>query len=235
MWHMHWLGMIIGKLGGEPDLTPAPYPYDPTNRKTIFASYVAYEKKLIPHYLKEAEIVDDPHIKRVLRREAWESEIHAQKFQRTHDKLTVDQAGTLPGAENELPEAFMEKIQRIVEAKYTQMLQAVRDAWVYQDQGFSGWRIIDFSFTKMKQLAHMAEQVAENGMEPRLKKGAILTGATIGTALKNALESVRATRNMHMDLQNDPEAKKHAGLMINLDLSLKQEVYEADEIEGWLK
>ncbi len=78
MWHMHWLGMIIGRLGGEPDLTPAPYPYDPTNRKTIFRSYVAYENKLIPHYLKEADLMDDPHIKRVLQREAWESEMHAK-------------------------------------------------------------------------------------------------------------------------------------------------------------
>ncbi|MEJ2068155.1 MAG: hypothetical protein P8Y09_09485, partial [Deltaproteobacteria bacterium] len=36
MWHMHWLGMAIGQLGGEPNLSPAPYPYDPTNRATIF-------------------------------------------------------------------------------------------------------------------------------------------------------------------------------------------------------
>ena len=26
MWHMHWLGMIIGELGGEPNFKPAPYP-----------------------------------------------------------------------------------------------------------------------------------------------------------------------------------------------------------------
>jgi bacterioferritin (cytochrome b1) len=50
MWHMHWLGMSIGKLGGEPNFKPAPYPYDPTNRSTIFRSYVEYEEKLIPHY-----------------------------------------------------------------------------------------------------------------------------------------------------------------------------------------
>ena len=73
MWHMHWLGMIIGRLGGEPNLAPAPYPYDPTNRATIFKSYVDYELKLIPHYNGEADKVDDPHIKRVLQREAWES------------------------------------------------------------------------------------------------------------------------------------------------------------------
>ena len=235
MWHMHWLGMIIGKLGGEPDLKPAPYPYDPTNRKTIFKSYVAYEKKLIPHYMKEADQIDDPHIKRVLQREAWESEMHAKKFQRTHDKLSPDQASSLPGEENELPDSFAEKLQNIAAVKYTQMLQALRDAWVFQEKELSGWQIIDFSFTKMKQLAHIAEPVAENGLEPRLEKGNIITAPAIGAALQNALESVRKTRVLHADIEKDPEAQKHSGLMINLDLSVKQEGYEAEEIEDWLK
>lgn len=235
MWHMHWLGMIIGKMGGEPNFTPAPYPYDPTNRKTIFKSYVAYEKKLIPHYMKEADLVDDPHIQRVLQREAWESEVHAKKFQKIHDKLTPEQAETLPGEKNELSESLVEKIQTIVEAKYTQMLSAIRDAWVFQDIGISGWQIIDFSFTKMKQLAHMAEEVAENGIEPRLKTGNIITAPVIGVALQNSLESVRSTCGLHADLKNDSEAQKHSGLMANLDLSMKQETYEADEIKDWLK
>jgi bacterioferritin len=235
MWHMHWLGMIIGKMGGEPDLIPAPYPHDPTNRKTLFKSYVAYEEKLIPHYMKEVDLMDDPHIKRVLQREAWESEIHAKKFQKIHDKLTQEQAESLPGEENELPESLVEKIQTIVEAKYTHMLQAIRDAWVFQSNGLSGWQIIDFSFTKMKQLAHIAEEAAENGIEPRLNKGNIITAPAIGAALKNSLESVRTTRALHKDMQIDPEAQKHSGLMASLALSVKQETYEAEEIEDWLK
>ncbi len=122
-----------------------------------------------------------------------------------------------------------------MEVKYTQMLQAIRDAWIFQGNRLSGWQIMDFSFTKMKQLAHMAEEVAENGLEPRLIKGNISTSASIGVALKNSLESVRSTRDLHADIQKDPEAQKHSGLLTNLDLSLKQETYEAEEIEDWLK
>lgn len=235
MWHMHWLGMIIGQLGGEPDMKPAPYPYDPTNRKTIFKSYVDYELKLIPHYMKQAESVDDPHIKRVLQREAWESEMHAKKFQRTHDKLTPDKALGLPGEENTLPESFIQSIQQIVEFKYNQMLQAVRDAWVFQSNGRSGWQIIDFSFTKMKHLAHMSEQVAENGIAPKLKVGALSHSASIGLALQHALESVQKSRELHLKLKNDTETQKHSGLIINLDLAVQQEIYEADEIKDWMK
>ena len=235
MWHMHWLGMIIGRLGGEPNLAPAPYPYDPTNRATIFKSYVDYELKLIPHYNGEADKVDDPHIKRVLQREAWESEYHARKFQRILDKMTPEQAEGLPDEENELPEDFIERLQGLVASKYTEMLQHIRSSWVFQQESIVGWQLMDFAMTKMKQLAHLAEEVAENGIAPRFEVGKIDLSASIGTALKTGLEDVRGAREEHITFQGESETQKHAGLLLSLDLALKQEEYEAAEIEDWSK
>jgi bacterioferritin len=235
MWHMHWLGMIIGRLGGEPNLTPAPYPYDPTNRATIFKSYVDYELKLIPHYNGEADKVDDPHIKRVLQREAWESEYHARKFQRILDKMTPEQAEGLPDEENELPEEFVERLQGLVTSKYTEMLQHIRSSWVFQQESIVGWQLMDFAMTKMKQLAHLAEEVAENGIAPRFKAGQIDLSASVGVALKKGLEDVRGAREEHLKFQEESETQKHAGLLLSLDLALKQEEYEAAEIEDWSK
>ncbi len=84
MWHFHWLEMIIGKLGDEPNFTPAQYPYDPTSGTTILRSYIEYEEKLIPHYGGEAEKVDDPHIRLVLEREARKSATHAINLDLTY-------------------------------------------------------------------------------------------------------------------------------------------------------
>ena len=235
MWHMHWLGMIIGRLGGEPNLAPAPYPYDPTSRATIFKSYVNYELKLIPHYNGEADKVDDPHIKRVLQREAWESEYHARKFQRILDKMTPEQAEGLPDEENELPEEFVERLQGLVTSKYTEMLQHIRSSWVFQQESIVGWQLMDFAMTKMKQLAHLAEEVAENGIAPRFKAGQIDLSASVGVALKKGLEDVRGAREEHLKFQEESETQKHAGLLLSLDLALKQEEYEAAEIEDWSK
>ncbi len=235
MWHMHWLGMIIGRLGGEPDLTPAPYPFNPDNRATIFKSYVEYELKLVPHYNGQADKVDDPHIKRVLQREAWESEYHARKFQRILDKLSPEQAEGLPGEENELPAEFVERLQGLVEGKYTEMLQHIRTSWVFQQEGILGWQTMDFAMTKMKQLAHLAEEVAENGIVPRFEMGEIEESASVGLALKKGLEDVRSAREEHLKFQGEGETQKHAGLLLNLDLALKQEEYEAAEIQDWNK
>lgn len=234
MWHMHWLGMIIGKLGGEPDMTPAPYPHDPTNRATIFQSYIDYEKKLVPHYEAEADMVDDPHIRRVLLREAYESDYHALKFKKILDKLSSDEASGLPGEDNELSEALVERIQQSVTAKYRQMLQTIRDAWVFQSKGEPAWQRMDFSMTKMKQLAHSAEEIAENGLTPRLTTGRIIPAASLSEALANGLEDVRKTIEIHEGLAADSEAKEHGGLMTNLDLTLRQEKYESEELRDGL-
>lgn len=235
MWHMHWLGMVVGKLGGEPNLNPAPYPYDPTNRATIFKSYVEYEKHLIPHYNSEAEKVDDPHIKRVLQREAWESAMHAKKFERMLNKLDKKEAEGVPGEENELPDDYVEKIQSLVEYKYNLMLRHIRDSWVFQKEDMFGWKLMDFSMTQMKQLAHLSEPVAENGIPPRLNVQPLNLSSSLGAALSKTLEDVESSIKRHQALRNEEETQKHAGEIVNLELSIDQETYQADEIKDWLK
>ncbi|MEA1867486.1 MAG: ferritin-like domain-containing protein [Thermodesulfobacteriota bacterium] len=235
MWHFHWLGMIIGKLGGEPNFTPAPYPYDPTSRATILRSYIEYEERLIPHYGGEAEKMDNPHIKRVLEREAWESAIHARKFQRKLDKLSPEEAASLPGGESQLPEELLDKLQAEVTSKYTEMLQHLRTSWVFQKDEIMGWKIMDQAMEKMKHLAHFAEDIAEDGIAPKLKPGEIDRSNAIGLALKRALEDVSTARKRHLKLRENSEVRKHSGLVINLDLTIHQEEYQGAEIEDWSK
>jgi bacterioferritin len=231
MWHMHWLGMIISQLGGEPNFTPAPYPYDPTNRATIFKSYVEYEERLIPHYNAEADMVDDLHIKRVLQREAWESAIHARKFQRILGKLRPEEAKAVPGGELELPREFLNRLQEEVTDKYNEMLQHIRYSWVFQKKGFLSWQLMDQAMEKMKQIAHFAEDIGGNGISPQFNPGQIDKSTAISKALKKAMNDVRAARERHMKLREDNEFKKHGGLVINLDLTLQQEQYQASELE----
>jgi len=235
MWHMHWLGMIVCRLGGEPELKPGPYPFDPKNRATMLKSYVAYEEKLIPHYNAEAEQVSDPHIKRVLKREAWESAIHARRFQRMLDKLSPKDAKSAPGGEPELPAVFMDALQKELAAKYTEMWQHIRMSWVFQKSGVKGWGLMDQAMEKMKQLALFAEAVAENGAVPRLTLGKIDKSQAVGLALQRALEDVDKSRKRHLKLQKDEEFKKHSGLVLKMDLTVQQEAYQADELKDWLK
>jgi bacterioferritin len=235
MWHMHWLGMIICQLGGEPNFKPAPYPYDPTNRATIFESYVVYEEKLIPHYNAEADLVDDPHIRRVLQREAWESAIHARKFQRIRNKLTAAQAKTAPGAERELPKEFIDMLQKEVTGKYNEMLQHIRYSWLVQKQGTRGWNLMDQAMEKMKQIAHFAEDIGANGIPPLFKPGRIDLSKTAEAMMKKASADAMKSHKRHARLSKDRELNKHEGMVINLDLTIQQEKYQAAELSDMAK
>ena len=235
MWHMHWLGMIIGQLGGSFNFKPAPYPYDPTNRATIFRSYVAYEQKLIPHYNREADMVNDPHIKRVLKREAWESAYHAKKFQRILDKLSPDQARTAPGGERELPASFLDVLQKETTGKYHEMLQHIGYAWALQKKSLSAWNLMDQAMVKMKQLSHFAEDIGGNGVPVTFKPGKIEITKDFGKSFKKAAGDVLKSHGRHKKLIRDSEFQKHAGLVINLDLTIQQEQYEAEELGDIIK
>ena len=95
--------------------------------------------------------------------------------------------------------------------------------------------MMDFAMTKMKQLAHLAEQAAENGITPRFEARGLEKNESIEAALQKGLEDVRAAREEHLKFQGESETRKHAGLLLSLDLALKQEDYEAAEIEDWAK
>lgn len=235
MWHMHWLGLIIGKLGGEPNFTPGPYPFDPTSRASLLKSYIEYEERLIPHYHGEAEKVDDPHIRRVLHREAWESEIHARRFQRLLDKLSPEDANGLPKGGFELPAAFLEMLQTELNSKYNEMLQHLRLSWLSTKDANMGWALMDQSMEKMKQLALFAEAVAEDGSVPRMKPGSMNAGQTVDLIFKKAIKDVREALSRHTILREDGEFQKHSGLVIKMDLAVQQEAWQAEEMGDWLK
>lgn len=232
---MHWLGMIIGELGGEPDFSIGPYPFDPSSRATMLQSYIQYEGKLIPHYNAEAEKVDDPHIRRVLKREAWESAIHALRFQRLIEKLSPEDAGSLPEGGHELPPAFAEKLQGELLKKYTEMLQHIRTSWVFQDEEKTGWRIMDQAMEKMKHLAIFAEALAEDGASLPFKAGPINMSRAIGDALQKAVDDLQAAGGRYRTLQKDEELRKHSGIVMKMDLAVQQVEYQKEEIKDWLK
>jgi hypothetical protein len=71
-------------------------------------------------------------------------------------------------------------------------------------------------------------------MTPRFELGEIEKSTSIVMALEKIVEQLRESRDRHIQLAGDPEVQKHKGFMINLDLTLKQEKYEQEEIEDWI-
>jgi hypothetical protein len=65
--------------------------------------------------------------------------------------------------------------------------------------------------------------------------GEIEKSTSVGLALEKALKDVRSAREEHLKFRGESETQKHAGLLLSLDLAVKQEEYESAEIEDWIK
>jgi bacterioferritin len=201
----------------------------------MLQSYIKYEGNLIPHYNAEAEKVDDPHIRRVLRREAWESAIHALRFQRLIEKLSPEERNALPEGDHEMPASFVEKLQDELLKKYTEMLQHIRTSWVFQNENRAGWRIMDQAMEKMKHLAIFAEALAEDGADLNFKAGSINMSRAIGEAFQKAIADLQAGGERYRSLQKDKELLKHSGIVLKMDLAVQQIDYQKEEITDWMK
>jgi bacterioferritin len=94
---------------------------------------------------------------------------------------------------------------------------------------------MDQAMEKMKHLAHFAEDVAGNGLDPRFEAGKMDMSKAAGQALNKALEDVGDSLKRHQRLQKEGETQKHGGLVINLDLTAQQEEYQGAEIKDWIK
>jgi len=138
------------------------------------------------------------------------------------------QPSYLPGEANGLTAELAGLIQQSVAVKYQQMLQTLRGAWVHQDQAIGAWQRMDFPMTKMKQLAHSAEEVAENGMAPDFSAAALELPGTFNAVLNKTVTDLKVSMAFHNRIRANAEAQKHSGLMSSLDLTFRQEQYEAD-------
>ena len=124
------------------------------------------------------------------------------------------------------------KLQDEVTSKYNEMLQHIRYSWVMKKKnGTLSWQLMDQAMEKMKQLAHFAEDIAENGIPVQFKPGKIDKSNTISSAFKQAIKDVKRAYARHAQFREDKELKKHGGLVINLDLTIQQEQYQTNELE----
>ena len=141
----------------------------------------------------------------------------------------------IPGGDQELPGGFLNTLKGELQDKYDEMLQHIRMAWAFQDAGQRGWNLMDQGMEKMKQLALFAEAVAEDGAPLVFRPGKIERVPVLGKALEKAGGDVRAALKRHENFRNDEELKKHGGIAVKLDLAVRQEAFQAAEIEDWIK
>jgi hypothetical protein len=93
---------------------------------------------------------------------------------------------------------------------------------------------MDQAMEKMKQLSHLAEDIGGTGVPVVFKPKKIDISKVFGVSIKKASGDVLKSHSRHKKLMRDSEFQRHAGLVINLELALRQEEYQSEELRDML-
>ncbi|MBN1937428.1 MAG: ferritin-like domain-containing protein [Anaerolineae bacterium] len=236
MWHMDWLGDVLGELGAEPEMVPSIYPHDPTSNATLLRSYIAWENNLIVEYARQAAMVDDPEIKRVLMQQSIESEVHSQRFAKMLEKL--GKAADAPHCftdTGEFSTRMLGRLQGEMSDEYKLMLQHLRDAFVFEDDASVSSELELTAMRHMKHLSHLAESMAEAGHMPQFVPPRLAKSGDLGDALKNNLDLTQAAKSRFEALLEEDELAEHKGLKIEVKQMINQETFLAEQVEEMLE
>lgn len=236
MWHMDWLGDLLGELGAEPDMTPGVYPHDPTSNATLLRSYIAWEDNLIAEYARQADMVDDPEIKRVLMQQSIESEIHSQRFAKMLEKL--GEAANAPRCftdTGEFSTRLLGRLQGEMSDEYKLMLQHLRDAFVFEDDASVSSELELTAMRHMKHLSHFAESMAEAGHMPQFVPPRLSKSGDLEDALENNLALTQEAKSRFEALFKEDELAEHKGLKIEVKQMINQEAFLAEQVEEMLE
>jgi bacterioferritin len=236
MWHVDWLGDVIGELGVEPNMVPGVYPHDPTSNASLLRSYIAWEENLVALYAEQAEHVDDPEIKRVLMQQSVESAIHKERFAEMLEKLGPE--GEEPLAYEEtgaFSPAMLGRLQGEMSEEYKLVLQHLRHAFVFEDEEAVSGKLELTAMRHMKHLSHFAEELAESGREPQFTPPALDMSGDIESALQADVKLTQEARDRFVQLSQDAELAEHRGLKIEVDHMVNQEAFLEATVEELLE
>ncbi len=238
MWHVDWLGDLLGELGAEPNMVPGVYPHDPTSNASLLRSYIAWEENLIVAYKKQADLVDDPEIKQVLMQQSIESAVHSRRFADMLRKLGPEAEQPLAfGDPGEFSPAMLGRMQSEMGDEYQLVLQHLRDSFAFEDECTASKELELTAMRHMKHLSHFAESLAEAGQNPQFIPPPITPHSTIQAALQTNLELTRAAEARFESLSHDSDLAEHTGLQIEVQQMINQEKFLAERLdemlEGW--
>lgn len=232
MWHTDWLGDVLGELGAEPNMIPGVYPYDPLSNATLLRSYIAWEENLVEEYARQAELVDDPEIKRVLMQQSVESEIHKRRFADMLEKL--GEAANEPRHfrdTGEFSPPMLDRLQREMTDEYKLVIQHLRDAFKFEDAPSVSSELELTAMRHMKHLSHFAESLAEAGHMPQFIPPKVTRTDDIKEALENNLALTEHAQARFEALLQEEELAEHSGLQIEVKQMINQEAFLAETLE----
>lgn len=228
MRHLDWLAETVVELGGTPSLQRGHTRMGGGSVQEWMKNDVLLEEDGMSPYREQVAQVDDPKLKRLLKRILADEESHHADFQHFVEKSAresmTDQRGTLD-------DRTVEILNWGIEHEYTVILQYLFHSYMATDPEVQE-QLQDQAINEMQHLGWLGEEMVDGGGSPRIEhtdvdqstKTADMLRADIEIEKEVAAEYERAAKEV-----TDPDLKK---LLTRIR---DHEVYHAEVFSDLLK
>jgi len=228
MRHLDWLAETIVELGGTPSLERGKMRLEGKSVADWMKNGVLLEEDAMGPYREHIKLIDNPKIKRLLRRILSDEESHRGDFQHFVEKAEKEGAKDVRGTRQD---RVADILNWGILHEYTVILQYLLHSYMTKNKDVKR-EMEDQAINEMQHLGWLAEEMVDGGGSPRIEhtevdqstKTADMLRADTEIEKKVAAEYDRAAKEV-----TDPGLKK---LLIRLR---DHEVYHAEVFSDLLK
>ena len=165
MRHLDWLAETIVELGGTPSLERGTMRMGDARVVDWMKNNVALEEGAIAQYKEHINLIDDPKIKRLLRRILSDEESHHGDFVHFVDKAQRKELKDIRGNRQD---KTTRTLNWGVEHEYTVILQYLLHSYLTPDDEAKE-QLADQAINEMQHLGWLAEELAGSGGNPKIE------------------------------------------------------------------
>jgi bacterioferritin len=212
MRHLEWLSEAVAELGGEPALDRAEMTIGGDTIAEWMQRDVGLEEDAIALYEKHIAAIEDPKIKRLLRRIVSDETAHHHDFEHFVEKSK--KKGMEPIAPLAAPAGKPSKLEEMlnwgVSHEYTVILQYLYHSFMTPEQEVS-LQMQDQAINEMQHLGWLAEEVTDSGGVPDIEETGVDRSKDTADMLRADIAVEREVTKEYtrqIDEVDDPDLKR---------------------------
>jgi len=165
MRHLDWLAEAIVELGGVPSMKRGKMRMEGKSVADWMRNNVLLEEDAMAPYREHIKAIDNPKIKRLLRRILSDEESHHGDFQHFVEKAQKEGAKDLRGVRKD---GVAQILNWGIEHEYTVILQYLFQSYMSPSEEVKG-EMEDQAINEMQHLGWLAEEMVDGGGSPRIE------------------------------------------------------------------
>ena len=212
MRHLEWLSETVAELGGEPTLERGEMTIGGDSIAEWMLRDVGLEQDAMALYDKHIAAIDDPKIKRLLRRIVSDETSHRHDFEHFVEKSK--KKGMEPIAPLEAPAGKPSKLADMlnwgVRHEYTVILQYLYHSFMTPDEEVSE-EMQDQAINEMQHLGWLAEELTDAGNVPEIEETGVDRSKDTADMLRADIAVEREVTKEYtrqIDEVDDPDLKR---------------------------